>query len=104
MKRFYKNYCEANLWFHVLTVISVLLIITSFILPPAGAVDPSVLAAIGEIFAFAALWTVVKAIDKGLDAKVTHGSTSVTVGDLNDAPGPDNLDNHKLEYDEKDID
>ena len=42
----------------VLSVIAVALIIGSFFVPPTGVVDSSVLAAVGEIFAFAALFAV----------------------------------------------
>jgi hypothetical protein len=48
-----------------------------------GVIDGSVLAAVGEIFAFAALGTVVKAIDKGVDAQVQHNNTTLTIGDIN---------------------
>lgn len=47
-----------------------------------GVIDGSVLAGTGEIFAFAALGTVIKAIDKGVDAQVQHNNTTITVGDL----------------------
>ena len=59
------------------------LVVASFIVPPTGVIDPSVLAATGEIFAFAALGAVIKAIDKGVDAKVQRGNTTLVVGDLN---------------------
>lgn len=48
-----------------------------------GLIDGSVLAAVGELFGFAALGTVIKAIDKGVDAQVQHNNTTITVGDLN---------------------
>lgn len=64
------------------SLIAVGLIITSFFVPPTGVIDGSVLAATGEIFAFAALGTVIKAIDKGVDARVQHRNTSVTIGDI----------------------
>ena len=73
-----------NLWFHILTIVSIGLIISSFIVPPTGVVDPSVLAATGELFAFAALWTVIKAIDKGSDIKLSKGDVSVELD--NDPP------------------
>lgn len=82
MKEFYKNYLMKNLPFHILTAFAVLLIVASFILPPMGVVDGSVLAAVGEIFAFASLGTVIAAIDKGVDAKVKHGDTELTIGDF----------------------
>ena len=68
-----------NIMFYILTGISVLLIIASFIVPPTGVIDPSVLAATGELFAFAALGAVYKSIDKGVDATVTHKDTTLTL-------------------------
>lgn len=64
---------------YILTSVAVALIVTSFFVPPTGVVDPSVLAAVGEIFAFAALLTVWHGIDKGMDAKIQHGSTTVEI-------------------------
>lgn len=78
-----RKYVAKNWWFHILAFISVGLIIASFIVPPTGVIDPTVLGALGEIFAFAGLGTVIKAIDEGVDAKVEHNNTSVTIGDLN---------------------
>lgn len=72
-----------NGWFIFFSLVAVGLIVASFIVPPTGIIEPSVLAAVGELFAFAALGTVIKAIDKGVDAKVEHNGTSLTVGDLN---------------------
>lgn len=70
-----------NLWFIVLSTISVGLLIGSFFVPPLGVIEPSVLEAVAEIFAFAALGTVYKAIDKGSRAKITHGSTNLILND-----------------------
>lgn len=78
-----KDVFNHNLWFWVFSVTSIGLIIASFIVPPTGVIDPSVLAAVGELFAFPALGTVILAIEKGVDAKVTKGDTTLTVGDLN---------------------
>lgn len=75
-----------NGWFAFFSLIAIALIITSFFIPPTGIIDGSVLAATGEIFAFAALWTVIKAIDKGIDARVQHNNTSLTIGDLDPKP------------------
>lgn len=68
-----------NLPFHVFSAIAVFLIITSFFLPPTGVIDSSVMAACGELFGFAALWTVIKAIDKGSDVTFSKGDMSVTL-------------------------
>ncbi len=69
-----------NTWFQVLTATAVVLIIAGFLVPPMGIIDGSVLMAVGEIFAFAALWVFFVAIQKGLSAKVRHNNTSLTVG------------------------
>lgn len=71
-----------NGWFIFFSIAALVLIFTSFFIPPMGVIDGSVLAATGEIFAFAALGTVIKAIDKGVDAQVQHNNTTITVGDL----------------------
>lgn len=71
-----------DIWFKFFSIAAIGLLIASFVVPPVGIINSSVLAAVGEIFAFAALGTVIKAIDKGVDAKVQHNNTTLTVGDL----------------------
>lgn len=83
MSKFFKTYMAHNLWFLIFSITAVGLLVASFIVPPTGVIDPSVLAATGELFAFAALGAVLKAIDKGVDAKVQRGNTTLVVGDLN---------------------
>lgn len=63
------------------------LIIAGFCVPPTGVIDGSVLKGVGELFAFPTLWTVHHAIEKGIDAKLKHGNTELTIGDLD---GSDN--------------
>ena len=76
-----------NIWanmhrwtFMVCLALSIGLIVGSWFVPPMAVVDGSVLAAVGEIFGFAALGTVINAIDKGHKATITKGNTSLTVG------------------------
>lgn len=69
-----------NLWFWILSGFAIVLITAGFLVPPMGVIDGSVLKAVGEVFAFAALGTVILAIEKGLPAKVQHNNTSFTVG------------------------
>lgn len=69
-----------NLWFWILSGFAIALITAGFLVPPTGVIDGSVLTAVGEIFAFAALGAVILAIEKGLPAKVQHNNTSFTVG------------------------
>lgn len=58
------------------------LLIAGFLVPPTGSIDGSVLTGVGELFAFPTLWTVWHGIDKGIDARLKHGNTEVTIGDL----------------------
>jgi len=60
-----------------LAAISVLLIVGGFFMPPMGIIDGSVLTACGILFAFAALFVAVDAIERGIDAKVTHRDTTI---------------------------
>ena len=65
--------------FYCITAAAVALLIASFVVPPTGVIDSSVLAAAGELFAFASLTIILIAIDKGIDAKVQHNNTTITI-------------------------
>lgn len=65
-----KDCWKNDLWLKVLTITSVALIISSFIVPPLGIIDGSVLAAVGELSGLGALWEFTKAMKKNIDAKV----------------------------------
>ena len=60
-----------------LAAVSGLLIVGSFFVPPMGFVDPSVMAAVGELLAWGALFMAWESIDRGIDAKWTHGDTTI---------------------------
>lgn len=82
MKLAFRTIYEAmiqDVGFHILTTISIFLIVTSFFVPPLGIIDPSVFVGVGELFAFASLWELHVAIRKGMDAKIKHHDTSFTV-------------------------
>ena len=79
MKDFYTQYILHNLPFHILTGIAIALIIISFILPPTGEIDPSVLKGVGEIFGFLSLYTVVLAIEKGTGASFRKGDVELEI-------------------------
>lgn len=79
MGKILKEATIRNGWFWIFATISIAMIIISFIIPPTGVVDSSVLAATGELFAFASLATVIHAIDKGMNAKVRKGETEIEV-------------------------
>ena len=87
MKKFYNNFLRDNLYFWFFGGISVLLILISFFIPPLAIVDSSVLAATGELFGFAALGAVVHSIDKGKTASVSHGETTLTIGEKEEQHG-----------------
>lgn len=80
MGKVLRNAIRGNVWFYVLTSIAIVLLIASWIWPPTAVIDSSVLGGIGEIFAFAALGTVIKAIDNGHTAKIKHGDTELSIG------------------------
>ena len=73
------------LWICLITTIG--LFITSALLPPKGAIDPSMFKAAGYILSFATLIVIREAIREGLGVKLTHGDTTVEVKDLD---GKDN--------------
>lgn len=70
-----------NWSFWICLVISISLIVISFFIPPLAAIDGSVLAAVGELFAFASLGSLIDAIKKGKEATLHHGNTSLSIGD-----------------------
>ena len=73
------NILSHDIWFHIFASLSLILIVASFILPPTGMIDPSVIGAVGEITGFGALWELHIAIRKGFDAKISHHDTSIEI-------------------------
>lgn len=65
--------------FWVCLIVSLVLIIFGFVVPPMGTIDPSVLTAVGEIFGFATLGVVADAIKKGYDAKIKKGEMEINI-------------------------
>ncbi len=62
------------------------LLIASFVVPPTGIIDPSVLRAASLIFGFAALFVVREAVMEGLGIKLTHGNTTLVIKDQDGKP------------------
>lgn len=73
------NILSHDIWFHIFASLSLILIVASFILPPTGMIDPSVIGAVGEIAGFGALWELHVAIRKGFDAKIQHNDTTIEI-------------------------
>lgn len=65
--------------FAVTLAVSTGLIVAGFIVPPTGVIDPSVLTAVGELFAFAALSQLPFVIRSGKGITLNHGNTSISV-------------------------
>lgn len=63
--------------FGVCLAVAVALIVGGFLVPPTGKIDGSVLTAVGELFAFAALAVGAHAVNLGYDLKLSKGDTSV---------------------------
>ena len=96
MSETYKSATIKNPAFWVCRTITVGLFVAGFCVPPHGEIDGSILTAGGILFAFATLETVHVALRKGVDAKVKHGQTELTIGD--------NLNDNKPKDDETGID
>lgn len=85
MGKILKDAITHNTPFWVLTMISVVFMLLGFFLPwpPTGSIDGSIIAGVGELMGWGAIWCVARAIDAGMDARVEHNGTKVTIGDLN---------------------
>lgn len=69
--------------FWVCLMVTLVLMLLGFYLPPMGEISPSVLQAVGWLFGFAALAklcdTVNVAVNAGYDAKVHYGDTEIEI-------------------------
>ena len=59
--------------------VSIGLLVAGFLVPPAGIIHPSVLTAVGELFAFAALAVGGHALTLGYDLKIAKGDTEINI-------------------------
>lgn len=90
MSKFFKNFTKPNkIAFWVCLTISTSLLVASFILPPTGKIDPSVLRGVGEIFAFAVLYTVIEALNRGTDVTLHKGDIDISLNN------PDKVEDEK---------
>lgn len=72
--------CKAcRIAFCICLAVSISLLVGGFLVPPKGVIDGSVLTAVGELFAFAALSVGAHAIRLGYDLKVTKGDTTIHI-------------------------
>lgn len=71
-----------NTPFWVFSAISVSIGVASFIIPPTGIIETSVLKFISWMFAFATLYVVMTSIKEGIDARLTKGDIMLEIGSL----------------------
>lgn len=90
IKDVWKKGTYHNVAFWVCLTTSIFLIITAFFVPPKAVIDSSVIACVGELFSFAALGAFLRAINKGVDAKITKGNTELSI------QNPDNNDTNNI--------
>lgn len=89
MKNFIKSFFDYldqshRIWFLILSLCAVGLLIASFLTPPMGVIDGSVIAAVGELFAFSALGTFLDAIHLNKKASVRKGSLEISIDGKNE--------------------
>lgn len=68
----------------VLGCIATALIVCGFFVPPMGVIDGSVFIGVGEIIAIIDSFLLWEALDKGIDAKFSHGNTSIEINNPDD--------------------
>lgn len=82
MSKIFKN--VKKIPFFICLSFSIILIVVSFIMPPAGKIDSSVIQAVAEIFAFAALYVVIEGMHRGSDVSISKGDVSVQINNPDD--------------------
>ena len=70
--------------FYVCLAAAIIVGAVSFVLPPTGIIDPSVLKFIALLLGFAALGIAGQNLANGKDVTFTHGDTEVAIGDNDD--------------------
>ena len=70
--------------FYICLAAAIIVGIVSFVLPPTGIIDPSVLKFIALLLGFAALGVAGQNLANGKDVIFSHGETEVTIGDNDD--------------------
>lgn len=65
--------------FYITFALSVVLIVSGFLIPPTGIIDGSVLTAVGELLMFAVIARIPEAIKAGKSVKIQKGDFSAEV-------------------------
>lgn len=80
MGKVFKEAVTRNWTFWICLVVAIFLLIGGALTPPAFVIDASIFKATGWLFAFAALGSFSRAVDKGLDASIKKGDFTFNVG------------------------
>lgn len=80
MAEIIKEAVIGNWTFWVCLVVAIFLLIGGALTPPSFVIDASIFKATGWLFAFAALGSFSRALDKGLDASIKKGDFTFNVG------------------------
>lgn len=83
MKEIWKSATEHNWAFWICLFTSILLLIGACFTPPLFIVDKSIIAAVGELAGFGALGALYKGLDRGVDAKLKHNNTEISLENPN---------------------
>lgn len=65
--------------FYITFVLSVVLIVSGFLIPPTGIIDGSVLTAVGELLMFSVIAKIPDAIKAGKSVKIQKGDSSIEI-------------------------
>ena len=74
--------------FLICLIVAIILLVVSWVMPPAWVIDKSILAAVGELFGFSALGEVAAAVERGHSASITHGNTTISINKDEDEGEP----------------
>lgn len=80
MGKIIKGAVIGNWTFWICLFVAIFLLVGGALTPPAFVIDASIFKATGWLFAFAALGSFSRAVDKGLDASIKKGDFSFNVG------------------------
>ena len=82
-----RTFLMSRITFAVCFFVSVGLIVGGFFVPPMGAIDSSVLTAVGELLLFPTLLYGFRAIEMGLTVKFQKGETTIEISKDDDDTG-----------------
>ena len=84
MGKLIKEAVVGNWAFWICLAAAIFLLIGGALTPPAFVIDASIFKATGWLFAFGALGSFSRALDKGLDASIKKGDLTFNVGNKKD--------------------